>query len=153
MKIDKAQKEIFDSILKKERDRTVRVCGFFFEGFTRYAVTGDGYHGFVFENDQIAFNVAKVQTIGNLLRIDEIFKEENKLTETRLLYSEMYQRNLITKVFRRNDGKKTYIKRSFLTCFENASFYQEKENGLVLVEELGKIVGFVLPIRHYETED
>lgn len=154
MNINKAQKEIFNSILKKERDSTVRVCGFYFDGFNRYAVTGDGYHGFIFKSDQIAFNVAKVQSIGNLLRIDEIFKEENKLTETRLLYSERYPRNLMTEVFRRNDGKKTFINRSFLTCFENASFYQEKENGLVLVEELGEIVGFVLPIRHVEeTED
>lgn len=154
MNINKAQKEIFDSILKKERDCTVRVCGFYLDDFKRYAITGDGYHGFIFKIDQIAFNIDKVQSMSNLLHIDEIFKEENKLTETRLLYSDRYRQNLLAAVFRRNDGKKTYINRALLTCFENASFYQEKENGLVLVEELGEIVGFVLPICHVdETED
>lgn len=152
MNINKAQKEIFDSILKKERDATVRVCGFWLDGFERFAVTGDGFHGFIFKREQIAFNVAKVQICNDFLHIDEVFKKENKLTETRLLYSERLQRNVTSKIFRRN-GKKTYINRSFLTCFESASFYQEKENRTVLVEEYGEIVGFALPIRHDETED
>lgn len=153
MNINKAQKEIFDSILKKERDETVRVCGFWIDGGERFAVTGDGCHGFVFKKDQIAFNVEKVSIVGDFLHIDEIFKKENKLTETRFLYSEKYPRNATSKIFRRN-GKKTYINRSFLTCFESASFYQKEENQTVLVEENGEIVGVVLPIRHVEeTED
>lgn len=154
MNIKKAQKEIFDSILKKELDSTIRVCGFWIEDGKRFAVTGDGFHGFVFSKNQIAFNIEKVTICTDFLHIDEIFKEENKLTETRLLYSERYPRNAMSKVLRRNDGKKVYVNRSLLTCFDNARFYQKDENRTILVEELGQIVGIVLPIRHVEeTED
>ena len=151
MNIKKAQKEIFDSILRKEYDKCVRVVGFWIVG-DRFAVTGDGYHGFIFRKDQIAFNIEKVQIHNDFLHICDIYKEENKLVKTRLLCAER-QRGVTSIIFKGKNGK-TYVNKAFLSCFSSdSSYYQDRINGTILVEEYGELVGFALPIRHDETED
>lgn len=151
MNTNKAQKEIFDSILRKEDDKYVRVVGFWIVG-DRFAVTGDGYHGFIFKKDQIAFDVSKVPLYSDFLHIGEIYKEENELNKTRLFYKER-QKGVTSIIFKGKNGK-IYVNKAFLSCFSSdASYYQERLNGTILVEEYGEIVGFALPIRHDETED
>ena len=144
MKYNKAQKEIFEGIIRK-----YRVCGFFVDD-EHFAVTANGYNAYVFPCCQIAFDIHKVKPYEDFLRIKEVFKEENKLKDTKYFRSLQGGKRL-AKVFEGKNGK-VFVDQALLTCFDNANYYQDKANSTILVEEFGEIVGCVLPMRIADEE-
>lgn len=139
----KEQKQIFNDIVGGNR-----VCGYWIDE-NKYFVTGDGFHGFVFPKEVIAFDIKRVNETKRLFDFDDALKEENELRETdnfKLVGGKMMR------VFIHHDGRCVYINNQFLKHFQNAKYYQAKESGQALVyEEIrGNIfpVGVVMPIRY-----
>lgn len=139
----KEQKQIFNDLVMGKR-----VCGYWIDE-NKYFVTGDGYHGFVFPKETIAFDIKRVNEAKRLFDFEDARKEENELRETnnfKLIGGKMMR------VFVHHDGRCVYINNLFLKHFQNAKYYQVTENGAVLVyEEIRDNVfpvGVVLPIRY-----
>ena len=147
MNYDKAQKEVFNALLRGDR-----VCGYKFDD-DHFFVTADGYKGYIFPNNLIQFNTEKVNIINPFANMSEPIPE-NELKLTLEFRAEDHTKG---KMYRRlkADGKNVYVNDKFLQCFQNARFYQKQDepHGLITVTERlnprGKDlpVGVVLPIK------
>lgn len=152
MNYGKAQKEVFNALLRGDR-----VCGFKYDD-DHFFVTPDGYMGWNFPIKEIYFNTEKIQNI-NPLDINGVVSPDNELKLTLDFRAEGYTRG---KMFRRlkGPGKSVFVNDKFLACFQNARFYQAKEKptGLITVTERFNPsgedipVGVVLPIKIYDPD-
>lgn len=152
MNYDKAQKEVFNALVRGDR-----VCGYKFDD-DHFFVTTDGYMGYIFPNNLIQFNTAKITNIQPIAVITEP-TPENELKLTLDFKAEGFTKG---KMYRRlkADGKDVYVNDKFLACFQNARFYQQKDSphGLITVTERlnprGKDlpVGVILPVKIFDPE-
>lgn len=118
-------------------------------------VTPDAMHGFVFPVEIINFNSEKIPEMKPLL-IKEIIKPENKLTITDDLKLARGGREMCRR-FKIN-GRSVFVRTKLLECFQNANFYQDRENGktpVIVTESLSALkedfpVGIVLPMIFYD---
>lgn len=153
MNYDKAQKEVFNALL-----HGYRVCGYKFDD-DHFFVTTDGYMGYIFPNNLIQFNTERITNIQPIAVITEPTPE----TELKLTLDFKAEGFTKGKMYRRlkADGKNVYVNDKFLSCFQNARFYQKQDepHGLITVTERlnprGKDlpVGVILPIRINKWED
>ena len=144
----KAQKEIFDRLSHGDR------VGCFAVGEEKIFVTPDGYKGYIFPLNIVAFNCEKLQQI-KTLELDSICTPENELTLTndaKLLQIGSRREFCICM---KGTGKRVFVRSKFLEPFQNPKFYQklgEKLGHVVVTERSTRgvkeyPVGVVLPIR------
>lgn len=149
MNFIKAQKQIFDNIVAGDR-----VCGYWIDD-DRFFVTGDSYHGFIFPKETIAFDVKRVNMLTKKLFDFNSAVPKNEAKETNNF--KLIDRKRMYRAFKHVDGRDIYVSVNFLKHFQNATYYQAKENEALLVfEEIrGKKfpVGVVLPIRYSPAMD
>lgn len=149
MNLIKAEKQIFNAIVNGDR-----VC-FFRLDESHVFVTPDGFMGYVFPIIGIHFDVTKCMEM-QPLKIAEAIKPENELFLTQDFRCTDYR---CRKMYRRMTapGKNVFVRNSFLNNFQNARFWQEKDNpnALITVTERTSTqecdapfpVGVMLPLR------
>ena len=146
MDIIKAQKDVFAALVSGQCVHRFAVDD------THTFVTPDGYHGWVFPNALIAFNLEKIPEF-KPLQIKGLIKKENALRLTyEFRYASFRDKRLLRKLSNTYD---VYVQEKFLRYFQNPSFYQEKgkKEGQIIVTETFKRdagpepVGIVLPVR------
>lgn len=147
MDIIKAQKDVFAALVSGQR-----VCRFAVDD-THTFVTPDGFRGWVFPNELIAFNLEKVHVMNKTLPTREFITKENELKITcELRYASLGDNRLLRKLSNTYD---VYVQERFLKHFQNPKFYQNKDNKMghiVVAETFAKSadpepVGIVLPVR------
>lgn len=143
----KAQKEIFNRLSGGER-----VC-YFPVGNEKIFVTPDGFKGWIFPIDVVAFNCNKLQEM-KVIEIDNAIKPENKLEMTNDLKRARIGKNDMFCVRLKAPGKNVFVNMKYLEAFQNPAFYQEREEKLkriVVTERNHKNeetpVAIVLPVR------
>ena len=115
--------------------------------------------GYIFPNNLIQFNTERITNIQPIAVITEPTPE----TELKLTLDFKAEGFTKGKMYRRlkADGKNVYVNDKFLSCFQNARFYQKQDepHGLITVTERlnprGKDlpVGVILPVRINKWED
>ena len=146
MNIIKAQKDVFAALVSGQRVLRFAVDD------THTFVTPDGFKGWVFPNESIAFNLEKIVNM-MALKTKELITEENRLKVTcEFRYPDFRNKMLLRKL---SNGYDVYVQEKFLSHFQNPSFYQEKghkEGYIVVAETYAKQsepepVGIVLTMR------
>lgn len=142
MKYIKAQKEIFNALVLGER-----VSGYWVDD-NYYFATADGFHGYVFPKEFIAFDTNRVNEIKKLFDFEKTAVPSNELRETdtfRLIQGRMHR------VFIDRKSKNVLVNAKFLEAFQNAKFYKSDNHDAIIVTEMIRdktlFVGVVLPIR------
>ena len=147
----KAQKEIFNAMLKHNR-----VAKFEVDERSVF-ITPDGYHGFVIPLADIQVNLEKLK---NMHKIDlQAIVHEKNLCKLSMecVRDERCGRNEYYRKLK-NDKFNVYISEKFLSCFQNPKFYATSSSSSVVVTEditgkmLNQIVGLICPVRISEEE-
>lgn len=146
----KAQKEIFNAMLKHNR-----VAKFEVDERSVF-ITPDGFHGFVFPLSNIQVNLEKLKYM-NKIDLHAMVQEDNlcKLSMECVLDERHGRKEYLRKL--KNDKFNVYIKEKFLSCFQNPKFYAtSSSSSVVVVEDISKslheIVGLICPVRIFEEE-
>lgn len=148
MKIEKIYKHIFGEIIKPKKHLQQVQTDI---DDNSVFITIDGFFGFVLGKKDLPFNIDKISQHKTPLNLSHIVKPENlfKLTNNFIYVNRHGLINVL-----KNDNRKIYIKKEYLNFFdEHASFYQEKDFGIVIVVECGFIVGAICPFRINEETD
>lgn len=145
MNFTKAQKIVFKAICDGKNPRKFQLE----ESYL--FVTPDAMHGFVFPVTTINFNSEKIPEM-KPLQIKEVIKPENKLTITNDLRLESDGRGMCRR-FKIN-GRSVFLRTKFLECFQNSTFYQDKDDERSIVVATERFaspkkdfpVGIILPV-------
>lgn len=152
MNYSKAQKEIFNALLRGDR-----VGGFQCDD-DNFFVTVGGCFGYIFPVRTIQFNTQKI-AIMKPIDINSLVNPENELKLTLEFRAESSFSRRMYRILKA-DGKRVYVNDKFLSCFQNPRFFQERANniGPIIVSENANPkrenipVGIVLPVRINDPE-
>lgn len=144
MNYNKAQKEIFEALLKGKR-----VCKYFIDDANVF-VTADGAKGFIFPVASVMFNAEKLRDI-NDLKIAEVVKDGNELVLTEDMRISSDGKTLMRRL--KGNRKNVFVNIKFLGYFHNAKYWQADDaRGIIVVTEnmsanIKNIpVGVIMPI-------
>ncbi len=144
MNYNKAQKEIFEALLKGER------ASKYFIDDANVFVTADGVKGFVFPVASVMFNAEKLRDM-NDLKIAEVVKDGNELVLTEDMRISSDGKTLARRL--KGNRKNVFVNIKFLGYFHNAKFWQDdKAHSPIIVTEnmsanIKNIpVGVIMPI-------
>lgn len=126
MNFIKAQKEIFNSMLKGNNVRKFEM------NENEVFITPDGFHGFVIPYSLIQINLEKISKV-NHFHYENIIKEENLLRMTRELLIDDFPKKFLRKLT--NGKRDIYVNEKYLECFQNPDFYNAGNYGMVIVTE------------------
>lgn len=144
MNIYKAQKIIFNELISGGR-----VARFDFDENNVF-ITPDGTYGFVLPNSSIQLNLSKMKQF-DAIDLTSIVKEENLCHLSRELLLQEHPKAYLRKL--KNGDRNIYFNQKKMECFQNPKFYNEKNEGLIVVTEdisatrQNSIVGVILPVR------
>lgn len=147
----KAQKEIFNAMLKRNR-----VAQFEVDEHSVF-ITPDGHHGFVIPYTDIQVNLSKLRSM-NKINLCDTVTEDNlcKLSRGIVLDEHRGRRKYLRKL--KNDKFVVYVSEEFLQCFQNPKFYATSSTSSVVVTEdisatmQNAVVGLICPVRVCEEE-
>ena len=127
------------------------------DGDNRIFITVNGAHGYVFAENELFVNIDSVKEASRSVIDENIVKGENLCTLTRELKITGYKiagyKQTVRKLIHEQEKRFVWIDTKFLKNFEDFSkFYQEKENGIVVVVEDNEIVGGIMPIKMEESD-
>ena len=151
MNTTKAQKEIFNAMLKHNR-----VAKFEVDERSVF-ITPDGFHGFVIPLADIQVNLEKLKSM-HKIDLQAIVHEDNlcKLSNECVIDGRPGRKEYFRKL--KNDKFNVYISEKFLSCFQNPKFYATSSTSSVVVTEDifanrgNAIVGLICPVRILEEE-
>lgn len=140
MNVIKAQKEIFQSMLKGNTVRKFKM------NENEVFITPTGYHGFVIPYSSIQINLEKIRECAPL-NFADVVAEENLFHMTNELLLVGFPKRYLRKLT--NGTRDVYVNEKFLECFQNANFYNKEKYGFVVVTEKtqteeNKIVGSIM---------
>lgn len=142
----RAQKIIFDALCKG-----TNIPHKFRVGNDRVLVSADGIRGFIFPLVAVNFNLEKIKDM-NAFAFEEIIKPENKMEMTPDLRVDDRRREMYRRLKKTNGS--TFVNVKYLDCFQNPSFFQEKnKHSIIVVTEdvspkmMNVPVGIIMPIR------
>lgn len=146
MNTTKAQKEIFNAMLKNDR-----VSKFEFDERSIF-ITPDGCHGFVIPYADIQVNLNRIRDLKKI-NLNAMVQEDNlcKLSREILLDNRGGRKEYLRKL--KNDKFVVYVSERFLSCFQNPKFYATSSTSNVVVTEdisatrQNEIVGLICPVR------
>lgn len=143
MNINKAQKDIFNCLLKGER------AGQFEVDENRIFITPNGFYGFVLPKVALQINVEKIQPMTKFIDFNSVLSTENavELTDECKIVTRPIKKYAIKL---KGNEKTVYVNEKYLQYYQNPHFYYD--NNLVVVTEktardTETVVGVILPIR------
>ena len=107
-------------------------------------ISPNGCYGFLLSKKNAPFNLERIPKSDVKLDLFKICKPENRFKMTRRLIAE--KSGELVNILK-NDDREICVRQKYLKYFDDcAEFYQEKDKCLVVVAEMGCVVGGIMPM-------
>lgn len=165
MRIDYVNQEIMDALVAGypvPRYAVMAPAQKAQRGKTPYIVAVDGFVAYVLEENEVCFNLGRCRNepgaFKPLTKDEDLLRIDNMLEPTMDVRVATSARGRILPALTGERGYRllarfkgyawdTFVGMALLEAFDDAEYYQDKENGPIAVVEDGSLVGYVMPVQ------